>query len=162
MTDVEPGTHGVGLLARSGGAVLLLPSVARDDGLTGHDLIVALARKAGLPDEQSLAAHPTFRFETSTLVCRPDGSRPRAGRAVDLAAKWLARLVDDDGHVLFALDARTGAAERVGPMHHGRAAAAIRALARHGGHARAVARGRERLALDVRRALAGKSVAGWP
>jgi AMMECR1 domain-containing protein len=162
VTDVEPGTHGVGLVGKNGSPVVLLPSVARDDGLAAPGLVAALARKAGLPDVQSLAALPTFLFETSTVVCRPGGMLARIGAATDLAAAWLTRMVGDDGQVLFGLDGRTGAAERVGLMHHGRAAAAIGALARHGGHARVVARGRARLVRDVESALAGKPLAGWP
>jgi hypothetical protein len=51
---------------------------------------------------------------------------------------------------------------RVGAMHHARVAAAIQALAVHGGYPQLVSRARKRLALDAERALAGKSVEAWP
>jgi hypothetical protein len=66
------------------------------------------------------------------------------------------------GAVTFARDARTGAAIDVGKMHHARGAAVLQALAMHGGHKAAVARGRARMAVEIRHALAGKEVDGWP
>jgi hypothetical protein len=47
-------------------------------------------------------------------------------------------------------------------MHHGRVAVGLRALREHGGHARACKRALHRLERDVRDALAGRPVTGWP
>jgi AMMECR1 domain-containing protein len=62
MTDLEPGTHGVGLLSAQGAPAVLLPSVARDDGLTVVQLLDALAQKAHLADAQQLRLVETFLF----------------------------------------------------------------------------------------------------
>jgi AMMECR1 domain-containing protein len=162
MADLEPGTHGVGLLSEQGAPVVLLPGVARDGGLTSGQLLDALARKAGLADAEQLRRLETFLFETDVVVCRKGGPRTRAREAPDRAATWLARLVSAEGDVLFAVDGRTGLSQKVGPMHHGRSAAVLQALGRHGGYAREVARGRSRLECDIRNALAGQASPGWP
>jgi AMMECR1 protein len=162
MTDLEPGTHGVGLLSDQGAPIVLLPSVARDGGLTAAQLLDALARKANLADAQQLRGHETFLFETDVVVCRMGGPRMRARDTRAQAAKWLSQLVSEEGEVLFALDGRTGLSQKVGPMHHGRSASLLQALARHGGYVREVTRGRRRLERDIREALAGRSPPGWP
>jgi len=162
MTDLEPGTHGVGMLSDKGAPVVLLPSVARDGGLTGAQLLEALARKARLADAQQLRRHETFVFETEVVVCRMGGPRVRARDARERAAKWLSQLVSAEGEVLFAVDGRTGLSQKVGPMHHGRSAVVLQALARHGGYSREVARGRRRLERDIREAVAGRPPPGWP
>ncbi len=108
MTDLEPGTHGVGLLSERGAPVVLLPSVARDGELTSAQLLDALARKAGLGDAQELRRVETFLFETDVVVCRMVGPRARARDARDQAAKWLSAIVSAEGEVLFAVDGRTG------------------------------------------------------
>lgn len=162
MTDLEPGTHGVGLLSDEGAPVVLLPAVARDGGLTGAQLLDALGRKANLADAQQLRRYETFLFETDVVVCRMGGPRMRAWDAREQAAKWLSGLVSAEGEVLFAIDGRTGLSQKVGPMHHGRSASLLQALARHGGYAREVTRGRDRLERDIREALAGRPSPGWP
>ena len=162
MIDLEPGSHGVGLLSERGALVVLLPSVARDGGLTGAQLLSALARKANLADAQLLRRRDTFLFETDVVVCRMGGPRVRAREPREQAAKWLSQLVSAQGEVLFAIDGRTGLSQKVGPMQHGRSAAVLQALARHGGYSREVARGRRRLERDIREALAGRPPPGWP
>jgi hypothetical protein len=52
--------------------------------------------------------------------------------------------------------------QKVGPMHHGRSAAVLQALARHGGYPREVARGLRRLEQDIREGLAGRALPEWP
>lgn len=162
MTDLEVGSHGVGLLSEQGAPVVLLPSVARDGGLTSAQLLEALARKATLADAQQLRGRDTFLFETEVVVCRMGGPRVGARDACEQAAKWLSKLVSAEGEVLFAIDGRTGLSQKVGPMHHGRSAAVLQALARHGGYSREVDRGRRRLERDIREALAGRPPPGWP
>jgi AMMECR1 domain-containing protein len=162
MTDLETGTHGVGLLSERGAPVVLLPSVARDGGLTSAQLLDALARKAGLADAQQLRRVETFLFETDVVVCRTGGARAGARDARDLAAKWLSEIVSAEGEVLFAIDGRTGMSQRFGPMHHGRSAAVLQALRRHGGYPHEVARGLRRLEHAIREGLAGRAPPGWP
>jgi hypothetical protein len=156
----EPGTHGLALLARDRSA-LLLPQVARDGGLDAAAMVARLKRKAGL-GEPAPADLRFFVFETDEVIVRgePEVSAPAA--AADRAAAWLATLVRPDGQVLFSVDARTRQQTATGPLHHGRAAVLIQALAAHGGHAAVTARARARLAAELRRALAGEAVAGWP
>jgi len=154
--ELELGTHGIGLWRDRGGPVFLLPNVARDSRLDREGMVEALHRKAG-PQPGSL-----FLFESEGIVVRrspglEDDPTPR-----DAAAAWLASLVRPHGAVRFAIDARTGAVIDVGTMHHARAAAVLQALAQHGGHRAAVARGRARMAVEIRRALEGVVVDGWP
>jgi AMMECR1 domain-containing protein len=161
LETIEPGTHGVALGRAGAPAVLFLPDVARDQQLGAHDLLRALARKAGLPEEAWRSCALAL-FETSRVVVRPGERRERSGAARDRAAAWLGRLVGEDGAVAFAIDPRSGRRAASGPMHHGRAAVVLAALAAHGGHDRALARGRAWLGGTIARALAGRPVAGWP
>jgi AMMECR1 domain-containing protein len=156
--ELELGTHGLGLLRPGSFPVFLLPDVARDSRLDAAGMLEALRRKAG-PDAQAGAL---FMFEAESVVVRRDDEAVTPGSPVDAAALWLASLVRRHGAVSFAVDARTGAVTDVGRMHHGRAASVLHALAAHGGHRALVARGRARLADEVRAALAGRVVDGWP
>ncbi len=155
----EPGTHGLGVVRERGGPVILLPGVARDHGYKARAMLNALVHKAKIADVSSARL---FSFETEVVVAR---RRERAGpqrASGGAAAAWLARLVQSDGSVLFAIDARTGQALKVGEMFHARSAVAIQALAEHGGYGAIVARARPRRARDAAIALAGGSVAAWP
>jgi len=155
----EPGTHGLALAAHDRSA-LLLPQVARDGGLDAAAMVARLKRKAGVGE-----ATPELRFfvfETDEVIVRGEPEVPGPVAAADRAAAWLATLVRPDGQVLFSVDARTRQQAAIGPLHHGRAAVLIRALAAHGGHAAVTGRARARLAAEIRRALAGEPVAGWP
>ncbi len=158
VAELELGTHGVGLARPEGLPVLLLPSVARDSRLDARGMLDALHRKAG-PAPGAL-----FLFDTEAVVVRreagPASTRP--GKPRDLAAAWLASLVRRHGTVAFAIDARTGAAMDVGKMHHARSASVIHALAAHGRYGKKVAQSRARLAAEVRAALEGRDVEGWP
>ncbi len=179
--EFELGTHGLGVQRGRAAEVpvFLLPSVARDNGYGARAMLEALVRKAGIGKLEDGAF---FTFEVERVVARLErlsagtlrrrrlGSPPRKqGKGhlkkapiADTAAAWLARLVQKDGSLLFAIDARTGVATRTGEMHHARVAAAVQALALHGGYPALVFRARERLALDAKRALAGTAIEGWP
>jgi hypothetical protein len=160
----EPGTHGLGVVRPQGGAVVLLPSVARDNGFKARGMLDALVRKARLAVP---LAERFFSFETERVVARlgEAGSRKSAAtpaRAQDAAAKWIADLVQGDGSVGFGINARTGEVLPPGEMHHARVAAAIQALRDHGGYERRVALATKRLAHDARAALSGSQVLAWP
>jgi hypothetical protein len=159
----EPGTHGLGVVRAGGVPVVLLPSVARDNGYKASAMLEALVRKARVA---AIEGERFFTFEVDRVVGRmkllhPPGVK-KPTTSLDAAAAWLARLVQKDGSVLFAIDARTGSAVRVGEMHHARVAAAVQALALHGGHPAIVSRARKRLARDAEQALAGSAVESWP
>jgi hypothetical protein len=66
--------------------------------------------------------------------------------------------------VTFAVEPRTGEREPIGStMHHGRVAVALAALCKAGrAHAAVRARASKRLERDIRGALRGGSVPGWP
>lgn len=97
-----------------------------------------------------------------SVAQRPDRSEASTTKVVDRAAAWLAARIGDTGLVEFSLDARTKQPHAVGPLQHGRAAIALRALTAHGGHPRAVERAAMRLRADVDAALVGAPVEGWP
>jgi AMMECR1 domain-containing protein len=160
--EIEPGTHGIALVHDRAPAVLLLPHVARDEGVGTAGLLQALRRKAGLGDD--LGGGALYRFETEDVVVRPEGRRGRTpdGKPEDLAAAWLASLVAPDGRVTFAVDSRSRKRIETGAMAHGRAAVVVQALAAHGGWATPVTRARKRLATEIRAALGGASIEGWP
>jgi hypothetical protein len=157
----EPGTHGLGVMRPKGAAVVLLPSVARDNGWKAGGMLKALVQKARIATPP---AERFFSFETERVVVFPhEPKMPVPGDSShDAAARWLARLVQEDGSVLFGIDARTGAASRIGEMHHARVAAAVQALDVHGRHPGEVRRARESLARDARKAVGGGAVPGWP
>jgi AMMECR1 domain-containing protein len=159
----EPGTQGLGVVREGVGPVVLLPSVARDNGYGARGMLDALVRKAG----PATGTERFFAFEVESVVTRlgslrRHGAGTRGASPCDAAAAWLARLVQANGSVLFSIDARTGAASRVGEMHHARVAAAVQALALNGSYPHDVSRARKRLAQDAKRALAGGAIEGWP
>jgi len=150
----EAGTHGIGLARPDTGPVFLLPSVARDGHLDATGMLEALRKKAGRANGE------LFLFETESVVVRRVDP-PRRISSEAAAAAWLASLIEPDGDVTFAIDARTGARLRRGEMHHARSAAVIDGLSDHGRHGRLVTRAREHLATDCRAALRGDTVEGW-
>lgn len=141
--DLEPGVDGV-----ANEKTLILPYVARLRGLDGQGMIDALARKGG--------SGQLYAFTTEDIVVRMEDDE--VDDPLDAAARWLARLVDGTGQVAFAVDATKRRIELSGEFHAGRAAVVVRALARHGGHARAVTRAsewlRQHVTTDPERALA--------
>ena len=169
--DIEAGTHGVALVRDRKPAVLLLPHVARDEHLGPEGLLDALARKSAMARHDLSAAGALYRFETQDVVVRPIDSLRSGGRdarrlsssgRLRAAGAWLASLVDSAGRVTFAVDPRSGSRVAVGEMHHGRIAIVVQALAALGDHPELVARARRRLVRDIRAALRGGSVEGWP
>ena len=135
-----------------------MPGVARDHGYKARAMLDALVKKARVVD---LASARFFSFETEAVVART-AERPRRIGPRGIGAAWLARLVKDDGSVLFAIDARTGNALTEGEMHHARSAVVIQALAANGGYAAEVGRARRRFARDAGTALRGGSIPAWP
>jgi AMMECR1 domain-containing protein len=161
--ELEVGVEGVALVDAHGRAIVLLPSVAREGRLDVDAFVKTLADKAKVPRAQWAGAG-VFLFRTEEVPVRCDGeaSNEDAPDPLDAAATHLAGLVGASGEVAFALHPRTGVRTARGEMHHGRVAVAVRALAEHGGHARAVARARARLLRDVAAAMRGGGVEGWP
>jgi hypothetical protein len=152
----EAGTHGLGIARATTGPVFLLPSVARDGRLDAAGMLLTLQKKAGpAPGE-------LFIFDAETVVARRGAIAGRPTSSSGAAAGWLASLVDPDGAVTFAVDARTGARVACGNMHHARSAAVIDGLVDHGKHSRLVALARARLLADSRAALRGLAIEGWP
>jgi AMMECR1 domain-containing protein len=161
LEEIEPGTHGVALVREPGKGALFLPHVARDERIDAPELLVRLARKAGLGDE-GWRDGALYLFETEEVVTPEEASRDETSRGVEAAARWLSTLVGGDGRVTFAVDPRGRKRVATGPMHHGRAAVVVQALSAHGGRPTLVARARRRLEEDIRAALRGDSVEGWP
>ncbi|MDB4993855.1 MAG: hypothetical protein JWM74_1287 [Myxococcaceae bacterium] len=164
---IEVGTEGIGLARASAPPVILMPQVARDHGADGAAFVALLRTKAdGAMDRDArLVAWTALR-----VVARTDGverASQQAGRASaasgrDYAAAWLARLIAHDGSMAFAIDARRRILQPRGDLHHARCAMVIEALARHGAHARELARARRWLGREIARALAGERVGEWP
>jgi AMMECR1 domain-containing protein len=160
--QLEAGVEGLGVVEEGRAPVIILPHVARDLRLGPRALLAQLLRKAGRRD---LSGSSLFAFQNQSVVVRlGDHEPPRvdaAGRA-RAAAAWLARLVSPTGAVAFAVDPRSGRRSATGPMHHGRAAVALRALDEQGAHAKEVRRARAWLKDEIVRGLRGEEVEGWP
>lgn len=151
--ELEVGADGVASLGR-GGASILLPQVARDGALDPARLLAALERKAA---PSGGAAARLFALRGDEVS---SGDRPSRADPIALARRWLAARVAADGAVDFALDPHLGESTAPGPMHHGRAAMVVAALAAAGDPA--AVRARRWLAREIERALAGRPVASWP
>jgi len=161
LQRVEPGRHGVALLADSG-PVVLLPQVARDHGLGAAELFEALARKAGLSSE-AWREHTLWSFETDEVAVRAEGQRAfRALTPEKEAAAFLAGLVDAHGRVAFGRSGVNREAIPAGPMHHGRAAVVVEAMNQIGGYSAVVTRAKRWLEREAAAGLSGRNPAGWP
>jgi AMMECR1 domain-containing protein len=160
---IELGVHGVAVVPEGRPAVCLLPHVARDERVGAVELLRRLSRKAGLGDD-GLAEHALYLFETDDVVVRGEHDRGDASdlEGVDAGRAWLASLVDRDGAVTFAIDPRGRKTTAVGEMHHARVAVVLQALEIDDAHRVVAARVHRRLLADVRGALRGESIAGWP
>ena len=129
---LELGLEGVVVATRDGRASVVLPHVARDARLDARGFVDLAAQKAGLAGTASLSgAARVWLFDTHDVSARStEAARATRRDGVDLAARWLARLVDADGAIAFGVDPRTGARATLGDvMHHGRAAVVVAALA---------------------------------
>ncbi len=158
--EIEIGTHGVALVRGRAPATIVLPHVACDANLGAAELLAVLLRKART-DADAWRDGGLYAFETEDVIVRSRSDAKLAGMGIDAAARWLESLIDADGAVTFAIDPRRRRRVAFGPMHHGRAAVVVQALAAAARPAIAT-RARRRLESDVRRALAGASVEGWP
>ncbi len=155
----EAGTHGIAAREPERPPVLILPDIARGLRLEGGRLEATLVHKNGGRPFSERASW--FVFRGTRAVARPF-AKPEERPATDASAAWLAGMIQRDGTIVYAVDARTTEGTRVGPMHHARIAVAIEALAKHGGFPDHVRRARRRLEADARAALCGRAVAGWP
>ena len=158
---LEPGVHGLGFARAGSPPVLLLPSVARDGGFDSARLAAIVASKAGLPPE-ALPSGKLFVCHVETVVTRSaPGPAPARGATCEaLARSWLERVIRPDGEIEFGIDPHTGAHTTRGEFHHGRAALVLRAL--RAGSSNRVRRARAWLERELRRALRGHEVAGFP
>ncbi len=158
---LEPGTHGVVCVRDGHPPVSLLPQVARDHGLDSGGLLESLAQKAGFGKAQLANTH-LFLFRTDDVAARQNRGPSAFGEPLAEAHNWVADLVAADGRMEFAIDPRSGVRLRSGPMRHGRAAVALRALASSKRHSRVVKRCRAWLEREIARGLRGEDVEGWP
>jgi hypothetical protein len=151
--EIVPGLDAVGLGA----------SYAWQARLRGPGTVSSGAKREDLVFGGPELLAPVFSDDSlEPPVSAPLDPTILATSAVDRAAVWLSAQVGSEGAVGFSLDAKSGAREAFGPLHHGRAAIVVRALASHGGHAASAKRASDRLAADVRAALAGRDVPTWP
>ncbi len=157
----EAGKHGVCTVHASGQRAVLFPSVAYDGIRSAAHMLEALARKGGT---ELLPTSALYLFGGSHVVVRsrhahvpPDDDDTR-----DMAAAWLAGSIQDDGAVVFAVDARTAVGTLSGASQHARTAVVVKALLRHGTFVKAALRARARLTRDIREGLEGKAVPGFP
>jgi hypothetical protein len=141
--EIVPGLDALGLGASHAWRVRLRGAAPQSSFLPKEDLVFGGGTPAEAPRRLAEAGSAT-------------------SRVVDRAAGWLVSQVDDAGAVAFCLDARTRVQKPTGPLHHGRAALVVRALALHGGHPAVVGRAAMRLRADVVAALGGAPVEGWP
>ncbi len=161
VSALECGVHGLALVRPSAPLAMLLPDVARDHHLGPADFLEALAQKADTPRSR-WPEDALWLFETETVIARaaPPHALPSDRRAA--AIRWLSARVARSGQIVFGIEPRSGSESPRGPMWHGRAALALRALDAHPeGHA-AAARLRRWLERDITDALAGKPISGWP
>jgi AMMECR1 domain-containing protein len=159
--QVEDGNEGIAVIKKGRPPVVLLPHVARDLRVDARELLARLARKAGLADWDGCTL---FALRTEDIVVRSGepAAQEDARDCRTMAAAWLAGLVGSDGAVAFAVDARKRQRLATGPMHHGRAAVAVRALQERGSHPRVTRRARAWLDSEIAKAMRGHSVEGWP
>jgi AMMECR1 domain-containing protein len=161
VEHLELGAHGIACVREGTMPVNLLPQVARDHGFDALRFMDQLALKAGTTRAKLASSH-LFSFRTEDVVARQSPAPAPFGDPALEGRVWLAQLVGSDGRVDFAIDPRAGQRHPSGPMRHGRAAVALRALAHSKSHARPIKRGLGWLASDIARALRGDRIEGWP
>ncbi|HEY1532536.1 MAG TPA: AMMECR1 domain-containing protein [Polyangiaceae bacterium] len=160
VTQFAAGVHGLALV-KADDVVLLVPDVAREQGLDEEGFVCALEHKAGL-ERSRWDALEVFAFETERVVARCH--EPARAREDPLtgALGWLARQVESDGRVRFGIDSHGGQPVFSGFLRHARAASLVQALALDERHADVTARARAWLCSEVERARAGDAVVDWP
>lgn len=154
------GVHGLALV-KADGLVLLVPDVAREQGLDEERFVCALEHKAEL-ERARWDALAVFAFETERVVARCH--EPALARQDPLrgALAWLARQVESDGRVRFGIDSSSGQAAFSGFMRHARSASLVQALALDEHGLEVTTRARAWLRSEVERACSGATVADWP
>ena len=160
VTQFAAGVHGLALV-KADDLVLLVPDVAREQGLDEEGFVCALERKAGL-ERSRWDAFEVFAFETERVVARGDEPARAREDALSGVLGWLARQVESDGRVRFGIDSQRGEAVFSGFLRHARAASLVQALALDARYSDVTARARAWLASEVARALAGDAVIDWP
>jgi hypothetical protein len=160
--QVEVGRDGLAVARAGHPPVVLLAPVACELRAAGaKELLARLERKARITNWLDWAL---YAVRTEDIVVRSAEPPARTGEEdpQTAAGRWLANLVEQDGSVAFAVDARRGKRIATGPMHHGRAAVALRALERDRRWAPAASRARRWLEEDIEKALRGEPIASWP
>jgi len=159
-TQFAAGVHGLALV-KADNVVLLVPDVAREQGLDEEGFVCALEHKAEL-ERASWDAFEVFAFETERVVARcHESAREREDPRTGVLG-WLARQVEPDGRVRFGIDSNRGLPAFSGFLRHARAASLVQALALDERYSDVTARARAWLCSEVERARAGATVADWP
>jgi AMMECR1 len=154
------GVHGLALV-RADDMVLLVPDVAREQGLDAEGFVCALEHKAEL-ERSRWDELEVFAFETERVVARCHERTPLREDPLTGALGWLARQVESDGRVRFGIDSNTGESTFSGFLRHARAASVVQALTLDERYSDVTARARVWLCSEVERACAGDRVADWP
>jgi hypothetical protein len=159
--QLAAGPEGLGVTMEGRAPVVLLPSVCRDQRAGPRELLAILGKKCGVSDWRNANL---FAVATQDIVVRSGEDSPHATRADRRAeaAAWIASLIDRDGAIAFAVDARTRRRLSTGRMHHGRSASVVKALREHGGHEAAARGARAWLGEQIRKGVSGRHVDGWP
>jgi len=160
VAQFAAGVHGLALKG-AGDLVLLVPDVAREQGLDEERFVCALEHKAEL-ERKCWDALEVFAFETERVVARcHEPARVREDPLTG-ALGWLAQQVDSDGRIRFGIDSNSGEAAFSGFLRHARSASLVHALALDARYFEISARARAWLRSEVERACAGDAVADWP
>jgi AMMECR1 len=143
---LEPGTHGIAVTRAGREPAVFLPGLAREEGLDAD----ALLERAG--------AGALYLFELDRIVV-PEAP---GGAPLELALGFLRSRIGSDGAVEYGSDPRRRERFARGEYFHARSALVIEALDTAGVAPRVVARARRFLDAEIRAALAGRPVPGWP
>ena len=160
LTQFAAGVHGLALV-KADDIVLLVPDVAREQGLDEEGFVCALEHKAEL-ERARWDALEVYAFETECVVARCHEAPTQREEPLTAVLGWLARQVESDGRVRFGLDAQHGQAIFAGVLRHARAASLVQALALDERYSEVTARARAWLRSEVERACAGQAVVDWP
>jgi hypothetical protein len=160
VTQFAAGVHGLALKGAHD-LVLLVPDVAREQGLDEERFVCALEHKAER-ERSRWDAFEVFAFETERVVARcHEPARVREDPLTG-ALGWLSQQVERDGRVRFGIDSNSGESAFSGFLRHARSASVVQALALDKRYLEEAARARAWLRSEVERACAGDAVADWP
>ena len=160
VTQFAAGVHGLALV-KADDVVLLVPDVAREQGLDEEGFVCALEHKAELARSR-WDAFEVFAFETERVVARCHEPAREREDPLTGALGWLARQVESDGRVRFGIDVHRGQPVFSGFLRHARAASVVQALALDERYSDVTARARGWLCSEFERARAGDTVVDWP